>query len=133
MLVDLDWQPFEPEGFPGVSVELCPLTTLAFQQFGGVLNAESSAAKANTLLDVAREVFPKHVRNVCGLEVRVDGSKRAATVEDIMTRAPFYSLLSAIVARLVSISILTEAEAKNSKPVSDNSGRPEDSGSRANG
>ena len=135
MLIDLDFRPFELPGLAGVTVDVRPLQVGAYQDALRVLQPHQKEGGANAyammadgaFLDVAKRIFPEHVRNLSGIELRVNGETRAAKVEDLYSHGALFPTALGIMAHLLAISMLSETEAGNSNGPSastSNSGIP---------
>ena len=145
MLLDLDYREFHPPGFPGVTVQVRPLETWAFQeamQYIGKKQAASATANEQDkrainmefmsdgiVRDLGAKILPKHARDLCGLEIKTGGGKRNGTIDDVVTYAPLLGLLIALLTHLITISMLTEAEVGNSDEPSGSTLKPAGSGS----
>ena len=144
MLLDLDYREFSPPGFPGVTVQVRPLETWAFQKAMEYIGKQQPKQDADErekrkinlefmsdgiVRDLGATILPKHARDLSGLEVKIGGGKRNASVEDVVTYAPLLGLLIALLTHLITISMLTEAEAGNSGEPSGSISKPAGSGS----
>lgn len=142
MLLDLDYRDFRPPGFPGVTVQVRPLETWAFQEAMQYIGKRQSA-EANQqdkrritlefmsdgiVRELGKKILPKHARNLTGLEIKTEGGRRNATLDDVTDAAPLLGLLIAMLTHLITISMLTEAEAGNSEGPSDSSVKQDGSG-----
>ena len=125
MELNLDWRREESARMPGVSYEIRPLKVWAYQELmafwearpretrEGRAVAQVSPAESLKLIEVARRIFPEHVRNLSGIALRRDGVANAATLEDVCAEAPLIELAGELLGRLVAISDLTPGDEKN--------------------
>jgi hypothetical protein len=127
MELNLDWRRRASALWPEVSYELRPLRVWAFQELlvfweaqgvagsnvapGGTAPALVSSAR---LMEVARRIFPDHVRGLAGLHARgEDGAPAPVAVPALCEEAALLPLAAEIVAALVEISTLDAAAEKN--------------------
>ena len=123
MLIDLDFRQFELPGLSGATVDVRPLQVAAYQDALRVLQPHQREGGANTyammadsaFLEAAKRIFPEHVRNLAGIDLRVNGETRAAKVDDLYSHGALFPVALGVMAHLLAISMLTETEAGNSK------------------
>jgi len=132
--VDLDWQSFElveetPEGNvdTGITVEIRPFEFVAYQEMvtifqtaaGTDVNSLGEDEKKDAGIRLMgdprfskflKERLPQHARNVVGLDVKIDGQRRQATVDDIVTYAAFMSFAMQIFNRISSASAMSKED-----------------------
>ena len=128
MLIDLDFRSFALPGLSSATVDVRPLQVAAYQDALRVLEPHQKEGGANTyemmadsaFLEAAKRIFPEHVRNLTGIDLRVNGGTRAATVEDLYSYGVLFPVALGVMAHLLAISMLTETEAGNSKGPSGN-------------
>ena len=119
MEISLGWRRVDLKDLPDISVELRPLKVWAFQkliasQAGNSDGKSQEALDGLTMLEVAKEIFPEHVRAVKGIVVsRDDGESSDVTLEDLTTETQLITVSAAILSQLFEISQLTEMEQKN--------------------
>ena len=123
MEVNLDWRRQESAQWPDVGYEIRPLRVWAFQELMAFWEGPEGAPENSTLrisparsfelLQVARRIFPDHVRNLTGLTLLRDGEHAPATPEALCEEAPLLPLAGEIIARLVAISEIGAAAEKN--------------------
>lgn len=136
--LNLDWRQYAVPGVDGLVVDVRPLEVWAYQK---VLAAVASVNKADaregetpeqhsaraaaeqltrlTQTDIgalAKDVFAKHLRNPRGLTIRINGSERSVEIDDLHIHASLMMPAIFILAHLLTISVLTGAEEKNSSP-----------------
>lgn len=128
--VDLDWQKYDIEidgKETGVTVDVRPFEFSAYQEMvvifqtlaGADINAMDDTEKQNAgvrlmgdqrFSEFLKKQLPRHAQNVVGMDVKVDGARRAATVDDLATYAAFMSFAMAIFNRISAISALSKEE-----------------------
>jgi len=132
MELNLDWRRCRSALWPDVSYEIRPLRVWAFQELatfweaqgagraaaaavegGGSGGAAPGLAATARLMEVARRIFPEHVRALAGLHVRGEGGTAAPAVSDLCEETALLPLAAEIVAGLVAISALDGAAEKN--------------------
>jgi len=125
MELNLDWRREQSARMAGVSYEIRPLKVWAYQELmafwegrpresrDGQVVAHVSAAESLKLIDVARRIFPEHVRHLSGVALRRDGAAHPATLEDLCAESPLIELAGEVLGRLVSISDLGPGDGKN--------------------
>ncbi|HKI97174.1 MAG TPA: hypothetical protein VKB51_01745 [bacterium] len=140
MELNLDWQRRRSAVWPEVGYELRPLRVWAFQELLAFWEAQASAPYAEApveasadappdaarprpgaptlaatarLMDVARRIFPEHVRGLSGLQVRGEAGTALVAVADLCEETALLPLAAEIVARLIGISTLDEGAEKN--------------------
>jgi hypothetical protein len=125
MELNLDWRREQSARLSGVSYELRPLKVWAYQELmafweslpreagEGQGAARAPAAESLKLMEVARRIFPEHVRALCGITVRRDGAAQQATLEDLCAESALIELAGEVLGRLVAISELGTDAAKN--------------------
>ena len=136
MLVDIDWRSHEieqdgPDGDSiktGITVEIKPFSYLAqqrlmtFAQKSG-FGADSENEQAYGVKMVGdgeftgflKDELPKHARNIVGLDVKIDGGERAATIDDLVEHGAFISFAMNIFAKISLISSIQTVELTNLK------------------
>ena len=119
MLIDVDSRSFAIPGYAGATVDVRPLTVDAWQKSVRIIHKNKDAGPITLMVDnetlwLAREVLPEHVSNLRGITVRAAGETRDASLKDLTTYAPLFNAALAILAHLVAISTVTEADAGNS-------------------
>ena len=135
MLIDLDFRPFALPGLSGATVDVRPLQVGAQQDALRVLQPHQKEGGTNlyemmadtAFSEAAKRIFPDHVRNLTGIDLRVNGETRAAKVDDLYAYGPLLPTALAVMAHLLAISMLSETEAGNSNGPSgstSNSGIP---------
>ena len=125
MELNLDWRLESSGRLAGVSYEIRPLKVWAYQELmafwearpretrDGQEVARVSAAESLKLMEVARRIFPDHVRNLSGIALRRDGASAPAAPQDLCEEAPLLELAGEVLGRLVAISELTPGDEKN--------------------
>jgi hypothetical protein len=135
MELNLDWRRRQSALWPEVSYEIRPLRVWAFQELatfweaqgagraaaaaadpggaGGAGSSPPSLSATARLMEVARRIFPEHVRGLSGLQVRGEGGSAALAVSDLCEETALLPLAAEIVAGLVAISALDGAAEKN--------------------
>ena len=124
MYLDLDWQKIT---IGDVTCEAKPLEFWAYQKVLALLNAgemadevaQSLASFQNPELPkLISDVLPKHVRNLEGIEIKIDGEKRAATVDDLVIQGAFLILAVQILVEIFNISTIAGSDdpGKKSEP-----------------
>ena len=123
MEVNLDWRRQESAQWPEVGYEIRPLRVWAFQELMAFWEGPEGAPENPThhispmrsfeLLQVAKRIFPDHVRNLTGLTLLRDGETVPATPEGLCEEAPLLPLAGEIISRLVAISEMGAAAEKN--------------------
>lgn len=125
MELDLDWRREQSARLPDVTYEVRPLKVWAYQELMAFWEsrprepgeaqgtARVSPAESLKLIEVARRIFPEHVRQLSGITVRRDGAAQAATLDDLCAESPLIELAGEVLGKLVSISELGTADAKN--------------------
>jgi hypothetical protein len=125
MELNLDWRREQSARFADVSYEVRPLKVWAYQELmafwedrpretrDGRVVTQVSAAESLKLMDVARRIFPEHVRSLTGITVRRDGAGQPVTPEDVCNESPLIELAGEILARLVALSGLAPGDEKN--------------------
>jgi len=79
----------------------------------GPAPSTESYLRIDKLMEVARRIFPEHVRALAGLHVRGEGGTAALAVSDLCEETALLPLAAEIVAGLVAISALDGAAEKN--------------------
>lgn len=125
MEFDLDWHRMDSEVWPEVAYELRPLRVWAFLElmefWEGRPNRDGdaeaamrvSAADSLRLMEVARRIFPDHVRNLTGVTLRKSGAVHPACAEDLCDEAPLLPLAGEIISKLVALADITVEAEKN--------------------
>jgi hypothetical protein len=125
MELNLDWRREQSARLADVSYEIRPLKVWAYQELmafwearpretrDGRLVTQVSPAESLKLMDVARRIFPEHVRNLSGITLRRDGAGHPATLEDVCGESPLIELAGEVLGRLVAISNLSPGDEKN--------------------
>lgn len=136
MELNLDWQRCTSAVWPEVGYELRPLRVWAFQELLAFWEAQAPPPSAEAtptdaapdaarprpgaptlaatarLMDVARRIFPEHVRGLSGLQVRGEAGTALVAVADLCEETALLPLAAEIVARLIGISTLDEGAEK---------------------
>ena len=125
MELNLDWRREASARLVEVSYEIRPLKVWAYQELmafweerprqtgEGRAVTQISAAEGLKLMDVARRIFPEHVRALEGITLRREGAVHPVALEDLCGESPLIELAGEILARLVAISDLAPGDAKN--------------------
>ena len=125
LTIDLDFQEFEFE--KGATIDVKPLSFAAYQKVFAFLNSSGiSSGKDNTanalkqmsspeLQKLYKNVFPKHCKNVKGVEIKIDGKKRPLEIDDIINEGAFIMWGISILAHLFEISSLSKQEKETVK------------------
>jgi hypothetical protein len=125
MIIDLDWREFNIEDFDA-TVKVRPMSyamnqrMMAFAQAGMEIDGEDVEAQQRNmgLKMVSSTEFPEFISSVLkecakdlsGIDVKIDGAVRPATIEDLVQHAPFLSVSMAIFNQISTISNLSEAD-----------------------
>ena len=72
-----------------------------------------SPVESLKLMEVARRIFPDHVRGLEGIDLVRDGERHPASLDDLCEEAPLIELAGEILGRLVSISDFQGESEKN--------------------
>lgn len=124
MELNLDWRRETSAVWPEVGYELRPLKVWAFQELldyweqhnrkGAEADSPPSVSAVDgvKLMDVARRIFPDHVRALEGLQILREGQTGAATVEVLCEETQLLPLAGEIISRLVAISEIGIADEK---------------------
>jgi hypothetical protein len=125
MELNLDWRREQSARLGAVSYEIRPLKVWAFQELmafwesqpretaDGQSRVRISPAQSLHLVDLARRIFPDHVRNLSGIALRRDGASAPAAPLDLCDEAPLLELAGEVLGRLVAISELNPGDEKN--------------------
>jgi hypothetical protein len=125
MELNLDWRREDSARLAGVSYELRPLKVWAFQELmafwdqqpresgEGPARVRISPAQSLKLVDLARRIFPDHVRNLSGITLQRDGVRGPAAPLDLCEESPLLELAGEVLGRLVAISELAPGDEKN--------------------
>ena len=125
MELNLDWRREQSGRLNMVSYEIRPLKVWAFQELmafwegqpremaDGQARVRISPAQSLPLIDLARRIFPEHVRNLSGIALRREGSSAPASPLDLCEEAPLLELAGEVLGRLVAISDLNATDEKN--------------------
>lgn len=145
MEVNLDWRDFQSALFPEVHCQIRPLRVAAYQRCitlwskfsfmdtqGGTKEEVEKAASERSralftqylpdLLEVAKVIFPDHVRHLVGITILKDGARKAGDVTDLWEETAFSSITIEVLSVLMTISSLSVVEAKNSNVRLENDG-----------
>ena len=127
MHIDLDWRQYDVPDWDGVTCSVRPLEAWAYQQAMRVLqkhtggNEEGQEKTANLAFfadestrSTAESVLKDHVRALAGIDLKIDGAMRPASVPDLAKYGPLFPLALIVMAHLLAISVITETEAGNS-------------------
>ncbi len=125
MEFNLEWRHRTSSVWPDVGYEIRPLKVWAFQELlayweeNGSPAGEASqghggiAVKNTRLMEIAKRVFPDHVRNLEGISLRENGKSEPATVERLCEETLFMPLAGELISSLIAISETGEEEEKN--------------------
>lgn len=130
MYIDLDYRLFELD--EGVKLHIKPmehgdyLKTIGFMKLlaPGEESVENQNAanfeRMEKLFDektknLIANLIPKYCKDLQGLELKIDGEKRTATVDDLVNMHVFIKLCMNIITELFKISSIGEKEAKELK------------------
>ena len=125
MELNLDWRRRTSALWPDVSYEMRPLRVWAFQELLACREAQGgdeaapprpggpSLAASTRLMEVARRIFPEHVRGLSGLQVRSEAGTAPAAVAELCEEAALLPLAAEMLAGLVEISTLDAGAEKN--------------------
>ncbi len=125
MELDLDWRRENSAVWPEVSFEIRPLKVWAFQELLAHWECQSeeqpgepgamrvSASQGVKLMEVARRIFPDHVRGLDGMTAVRDGRDCEVTVDMLCEETQMLPLAGEIVSRLVAISEIGSSGEKN--------------------
>jgi len=124
MELNLDWRRERSARLDAVSYEIRPLKVWAFQELmafwesqpregEGPARLRLTPVQSLGLVDLARRIFPDHVRNLSGISLRREGSSAPAGPLDLCEEAPLLELAGEVLGRLVAISELSPADEKN--------------------
>ena len=136
MELNLDWRREASALWPEVTFEIRPLKVWAFQELlahweagGAGVNqaidpggdekpeknqAVPSAAGAGVgLIEVAKHIFPEHVRELRGITLTRNGATANASLEALCEETALLKLALEIVSKLMAISEIASGEEKN--------------------
>lgn len=125
MDINLDWRREASALWPEVSYEIRPLKVWAFQELLGFweqhgrpeveddATPRTGAAEGVLLVDVAKRIFPEHVRALQGVSLVQEGQSRPVPVEALCEETSLLKLAAEIVSRLIAISEISRDEEKN--------------------
>ncbi len=125
MELNLDWREQRSALGGEIGYEIRPLKVWAFQELmafwegrrqesqDGKSVVQVSPAESLKLMEIARRIFPSHVRNLSGVDVKAEGDLRPATLEDLCEESLLIELAGEILGRLVAISDLKADDEKN--------------------
>ena len=124
MELDLDWRRESSAQWPDVSYELRPLKVWAFQELlaywegdgagpSGEAEGKATASASVRLMEVARRIFPEHVRGLSGLTIVQGGERKPAGVNTLCEETQTLPLAGEIISRLVAISEVGASAEKN--------------------
>lgn len=118
MLLDLDWQEFQMN--KDVKMMVKPLDFPSYQRIMSIFKvgvgenidnesknklAESFNPMTNPeMADVIKEILPKHVKDVTGLQIKLDGEIKDATIGDIVSISQCVLISVSIMMQVFSIS-----------------------------
>jgi len=123
MFVNLDYQEFEVQ--EGITMEIKSLDTLSYQRVMGFLSGggfdQSVDAKIRAeklqksfsspeIYELLKDLLPKHCRNLKGLNLRVDGVERIATIDDIVSHGVFLTMCVNIMVKIFTNSAISKGE-----------------------
>lgn len=127
MLIDLEYRPFEFPALSGVTCRVRPLEVWAYQS---IMNAVSphqhteadgrptvdmlALAMTPDTVEIVSRIIQAHVTDLRGLEIRADGETRAAVLADIVKYGTLWPSALALMAHLISVSVLTDDAMGNS-------------------
>ena len=125
MILNLDWRRETSALGNEVQYEIRPLRVWAFQELmafwegrqresrEGQAVAQVTPAESLKLMEVARRIFPDHVRQLAGVTLIREGGHHPATLEDLCDESPLIELAGEILGKLVAISELKPESEKN--------------------
>ena len=95
-----------------------PKTAAFCQSHGGSGpndGATPAAVPSNSVkvIEVAKRIFPDHVRGLAGLTIVQDGEGREATPEGLCEETALLPLAGEIISRLIAVSEIAESDEKN--------------------
>jgi len=125
MLVNTDFESYQPDNMPGVEVQVRPLNMGAYQAVARLvprMMAEAgdhggaamiSKLGEDIVIETARKVLPDHVGQIKGIQIRKAGQIKDAVVEDLLQEGAFLPFNLTLMVHLFHISNPTEREAGN--------------------